>query len=135
MYPLSIQALAEALSIRYPELKRSIAKALDLIERSRIWQDTDCSIVDAYLAISSDNQQTYTVLANACSCAARGICYHRVARRLIEKHDQLCAFAAQTARKEEAPAPKPPSIKQSQRRLEVHLKNLEKMRPTSAALH
>jgi hypothetical protein len=115
--PTDIKSIAEELSARHPRLAPQIAKAVQMIEASRLWLDLDCPIAEAgYLATSSDGSREYQVLAGYCTCEAglRGrLCYHRTARRIKEVayERQRAQFFAEEAdaQPEEEPAPCPTS--------------------------
>ena len=126
-----IKTLAQTFAGRYPHLRRALRKAADLISRSRIWCDSDCPLLEtAYLALSSDGKTLYQVIAGHCTCPARGVCYHRVARRLCERYDQGAHIAPSPQ-----PQPKPRTIKQDQRAMGEHLRRKILERPTGATLH
>jgi hypothetical protein len=106
---ISISDIAARLSSLHPALVPQIAKALASVLAGQIFEDPDDSMGQGFVAISSRNPaQGYLVSANACTCPARGVCYHRIGRRLLLL--QRIALAAATSESTPAPdpAPKPP---------------------------
>lgn len=136
--------LAAKWSEQYPALSERIARA-----RLFVLEGAVSSCDSGYQVSSRKNTYTVKIVDGRaiCHCLDAEYCpqlrckhilacglFYRVARRLIEKHDQLCVFAAQTERKE-TPAPKPPTIKKDQRKLELHLKRLAQLIPPNATVH
>jgi len=79
--PISIKGIAESLLVTRPELAKHIAKAIDLLQGDRLeFERHDAQGQPVYRCASSKGDTAYCVEAGACTCPARGLCYHRVAR-------------------------------------------------------
>jgi len=80
---LTLDKIAAHFAAKHPEFKDRIVKAVSLIKARKIWLDTECTIEDAFLCVASNGVDGYQTVGGLCSCAARKVCYHRIARRLI----------------------------------------------------
>lgn len=102
---ITLPGVAQELSERYPQIKaETIRKALALAESGGLtYLHGDESPV--FGARSSDGGKVYVVAAGSCTCVARGLCYHRVARGLwlaLAHNRTEVAFGDAIAKEEEA---------------------------------
>jgi uncharacterized lipoprotein YbaY len=82
--PVTINAIAEDLHSKHPKLEDRLVKAVDLISRERIrWIAQSINGEPVYECRSSNGEKTYTIARGSCTCAARKLCYHRIARGLL----------------------------------------------------
>lgn len=83
--PTTIKGVSTELLAKHPQLRDRIAKAVELILREGIaFHAHTQSGEPVYTARStSDPKRLYTVMAGSCTCPARTLCYHRVARGIL----------------------------------------------------
>jgi len=93
--PTTIKGIATALLAQYPTLTKAMPRAVDLLHGARIrFSHHDTQGQPVYLVTASDGVSVYVVEACACTCPARKICYHRVARAiLVTRSANLTAVA------------------------------------------
>jgi hypothetical protein len=110
--PVSIKSIAADLLTKHPELTKHIAKAIDLINGDRLrFSHHTTEGHPVYLVRASDGASVYVVEAGACTCPARKLCYHRVARGLLtirSANVTLVDFGEAIAAEEEPPTPPSP---------------------------
>ncbi len=113
--PTTIKGIAESLLAAHPELSKRIAKAIDLLHRpDRIFFVAHIDGSPVYRMVSSDGSTSYTVEAGACTCPARGLCYHRVARGIMTiRSANLTRVAFDEAIAAEDSEPPPPQTEES----------------------
>lgn len=81
---ITFAGVAQEISERYPHLTPKIEKALALAEGPRFWWAAETPEKEPiFEALSSDGAKVYRVSPGACTCPARGICYHRIARGIV----------------------------------------------------
>jgi len=111
--PTTVKAIAADLLTKHPELTKHIAKAIDLIDSDRLrFSHHNSEGHPVYLVRASDGASVYVVEAGACTCPARKLCYHRVARGLLtirSANVTLVDFGEAIAT-EEPPTPPAPQI-------------------------
>jgi hypothetical protein len=81
--PISIKGVADAMLVQFPQIKARMGDAIDLLGSDRIWfahHTTEGEPV--YYVRSKAGDMIYVVAAGSCTCPARGLCYHRVARAI-----------------------------------------------------
>jgi hypothetical protein len=82
--PVTVNGVAADLCTKYPKTEDRLVKAVDLINRGRIkWVALDDQGAPIYECLSSDGSMVYTIHAGACTCIARKLCYHRIARGIL----------------------------------------------------
>jgi hypothetical protein len=69
----------ETLSFQFGALRGALFRAWLALENGHVWLEQG----RVYCASSRDAKTVYVVSAGRCSCPARALCYHRVARRLL----------------------------------------------------
>lgn len=109
--PVSIKSIAADLLTKHPELHRHMAKAIDLLSGDRIrFSHHTTEGQPVYLVRASDGASVYVVEAGECTCPARKLCYHRVARGLLViRSANLTRVAFDEAISAEEEPPTPPS--------------------------
>jgi hypothetical protein len=82
---ITFKGVAQEIAERYPHLSaEKISKALELAEGPRLWWAGETSEKEPiFEALSSDGVKVYRVSPGACTCPARGLCYHRIARGIV----------------------------------------------------
>ena len=111
--PTTIKAISADLLTKHPELADRLSRAIDLIHSSRLrfaYHTEEGSPV--YYAVSSDGATTYAVMAGSCTCPARKLCYHRVARGILtirSANQAEVAFGDALALEEPTPPQAPPT--------------------------
>lgn len=106
--PTTVKNIAADLLTKHPELTRHMAKAIDLTMSERLrFSHHNASGAPVYLVTSSDGASVYVVEAGACTCPARKLCYHRVARGLlvIRSANQTLVDFSEAIAAEEPPRP------------------------------
>jgi len=81
---ITFKGVAQEIASKYPALSAKIEKALELAEGPRLWWAGETSEKEPiFEALSSDGSKVYRVSPGACTCPARGLCYHRIARGIV----------------------------------------------------
>jgi hypothetical protein len=83
--PTTIKGVATELLSKHPQLADRIRKAVDLVLRGGLSYHAHTEQGEPiYTARSSSEPgRVYTVMAGSCTCPARTLCYHRVARGIV----------------------------------------------------
>ncbi len=107
---------------------KAAARALEALE----WGEVERRNGAIWVRSSTEVKTWYRVEAGRCTCTAAAhnkVCVHRFTRRTYLLYEVALWELSQPA-----PTPKPPSIKQTMRALEIHLKQQQRRQP-GQALH